>query len=87
MGGSGELPDFAGARVSPLLLVAKALLVAVARHPLINSTWDEDAQEIVVKHYVNLGIAVATERGLMVPNGQGRAHAEPARAGPGADRR
>ncbi len=65
--GCGELPDFAGARVSPLLLVAKALLVAVARHPLINSTWDEDAQEIVVKHYVNLGIAVATERGLIVP--------------------
>ena len=62
-----ELPEFAGARVSPLLLVAKALLVAVARHPLINSTWDEDAQEIVIKHYVNLGIAVATERGLIVP--------------------
>ena len=54
--------------MSPLLLVAKALLVAVARHPMINSTWDEAAQEIVVKHYVNLGIAAATERGLVVPN-------------------
>ena len=63
-----ELPEFAGLRVSPLLLVAKALLVAVARHPMINSSWDEDAQEIVVKHYVNLGIAAATERGLIVPN-------------------
>jgi 2-oxoisovalerate dehydrogenase E2 component (dihydrolipoyl transacylase) len=63
-----ELPDFADVRVSPLLLVAKALLVAAARHPMINSTWDEAAQEIVVKHYVNLGIAAATERGLLVPS-------------------
>jgi 2-oxoisovalerate dehydrogenase E2 component (dihydrolipoyl transacylase) len=63
-----QLPEFTGIRVSPLLLVARALLVAVARHPMINSSWDEDAQEIVVKHYVNLGIAAATERGLMVPN-------------------
>jgi pyruvate dehydrogenase E2 component (dihydrolipoamide acetyltransferase) len=63
-----ELPEFAGLRVSPLLFVARALLTAVARHPLINSSWDEQAQEIVVKHYVNLGIAVAAERGLIVPN-------------------
>jgi len=48
--------------------VARALLVAVRRHPLINSSWDEDAQQIVVRHYVNLGIAVAAERGLIVPN-------------------
>jgi pyruvate dehydrogenase E2 component (dihydrolipoamide acetyltransferase) len=48
--------------------VAKALLVAVGRHPMINSSWDEAAQEIVVKHYVNLGIAAATGRGLIVPN-------------------
>ncbi len=63
-----DLPDFAGVKVSPLLFVARALLVAVARHPLINSSWDEEAGEIVVKHYVNLGIAVASERGLIVPN-------------------
>jgi len=66
-----ELPEFAGIRVSPLLLVARALLIAAARHPMINSTWDEDAQEIVVKHYVNLGIAAATERGLIVPTIKG----------------
>ena len=42
--------------------------MAVRRHPLINSSWDEAAQEIVVKHYVNLGIAAATPRGLVVPN-------------------
>jgi 2-oxoisovalerate dehydrogenase E2 component (dihydrolipoyl transacylase) len=63
-----SLPEFAEVRVSPLLLVARALMVAVARHPMINSYWDEDAQEIVVRHYVNLGIAAATERGLIVPN-------------------
>jgi len=60
--------DFAGIKVSPLLFVAKALLLAVARHPMINSSWDEQAQEIVVKQYVNLGIAAATPRGLLVPN-------------------
>ncbi|MFG1838456.1 dihydrolipoamide acetyltransferase family protein [Micromonospora sp. NPDC049175] len=53
-------------RVSPLLLVAKAVLLAVRRHPMVNSTWAGD--EIVVKEYVNLGIAAATERGLIVPN-------------------
>jgi len=66
-----ELPEFAGVKVSPLLFVAKALLVAVRRHPMINSSWDEDAHEIVVKRPVNLGIAVAAERGLLVPNVKG----------------
>jgi 2-oxoisovalerate dehydrogenase E2 component (dihydrolipoyl transacylase) len=60
--------DFADVRVSPLLVVAKALMLAVRRSPLLNSTWDETAQEIVVKDYVNLGIAAATPRGLLVPN-------------------
>ncbi len=63
-----DLPEFSEIRASPLLLVARALMVAVARHPMINSSWDEDAQEIVVRHYVNLGIAAATDRGLVVPN-------------------
>jgi 2-oxoisovalerate dehydrogenase E2 component (dihydrolipoyl transacylase) len=62
------LPEFDGIKVSPLLFVAKALLLAVHRHPMINSSWDEEAQEIVVKEYVNLGIAAATDRGLIVPN-------------------
>jgi pyruvate dehydrogenase E2 component (dihydrolipoamide acetyltransferase) len=60
--------EFQGLRVNPLLLIAKALLVAIKRHPDINASWDEAAQEIVVKHYVNLGIAAATPRGLIVPN-------------------
>jgi pyruvate dehydrogenase E2 component (dihydrolipoamide acetyltransferase) len=61
-------PEFAGVKVSPLLFVAKALVLAVKRHPMVNSSWDEVAQEIVVKNYVNLGIAAATPRGLIVPN-------------------
>jgi 2-oxoisovalerate dehydrogenase E2 component (dihydrolipoyl transacylase) len=61
-------PDMAGVKVSPLLFVAKALLLAARRHPMVNSSWDDAAQEIVVKDYVNLGIAAATPRGLVVPN-------------------
>ncbi|MET8970175.1 dihydrolipoamide acetyltransferase family protein [Streptomyces hydrogenans] len=60
--------DLAGLRINPLLLIAKAVLVAVRRNPEINAAWDEAAQEIVLKHYVNLGIAAATPRGLIVPN-------------------
>jgi pyruvate dehydrogenase E2 component (dihydrolipoamide acetyltransferase) len=58
--------DFAGVRVSPLLIMAKAVIWAVRRNPTVNSSWTE--QEIIVRHYVNLGIAAATPRGLIVPN-------------------
>ncbi|SDP57669.1 pyruvate dehydrogenase E2 component (dihydrolipoamide acetyltransferase) [Pedococcus dokdonensis] len=60
--------EFKDVKVTPLLVLAKAMAVAIRRHPEINATWDEAAQEIVVKHYVNLGIAAATPRGLIVPN-------------------
>ena len=73
-------------KVSPLLVVAKALLLAVRRHPEVNASWDEAAQEIVVKHYVNLGIAAATPRGLVVPNIKDAERAVAARAGRGARR-
>ncbi|MET7530098.1 dihydrolipoamide acetyltransferase family protein [Streptomyces goshikiensis] len=63
-----EDPDLAGLRINPLLLIAKAVLVAIRRNPDVNASWDEAAQEIVLKHYVNLGIAAATPRGLIVPN-------------------
>ncbi len=59
--------EFADVKVSPLLVLARAMCLAVARNPGINAEWDEDAQEIVVKHYVNLGVAAATPRGLIVP--------------------
>ncbi|RAJ60346.1 pyruvate dehydrogenase E2 component (dihydrolipoamide acetyltransferase) [Streptomyces sp. PsTaAH-130] len=60
--------EMQGRRVNPLLLIAKALLVAIKRNPDVNASWDEASQEIVLKHYVNLGIAAATPRGLIVPN-------------------
>jgi len=55
-------------KVSPLLIVAKAVTLAARRTPIINAAWDEQAQEIVYKGAVNLGIAAATPRGLVVPN-------------------
>ena len=60
--------SFTGLSLTPLALVAKATLAAIAEFPGINSYWDAEADQIVTKHYVNLGIAVATERGLLVPN-------------------
>ncbi|GMA95198.1 dihydrolipoamide acetyltransferase component of pyruvate dehydrogenase complex [Pseudolysinimonas kribbensis] len=59
-------PQFAGIRISPLLVMAKAVIWACQRNPTVNSTWTD--KEIVVHHYVNLGIAAATPRGLIVPN-------------------
>ncbi|MEU9802643.1 dihydrolipoamide acetyltransferase family protein [Streptomyces sp. NPDC051000] len=61
-------PELTGRRITPLLLVAKALLTAIRRNPEVNASWDETAQQIVQKHYVHLGIAAATPRGLLVPN-------------------
>jgi len=60
--------EFKGVKLSPLVFVARALLLALRRTPEANASWDEAAQEIVQKHYVNLGIAAATGRGLVVPN-------------------
>lgn len=59
---------FADVKVTPLLIVAKALTLALRRHPEANASWDETAQEIVLHRDVNLGIAAATPRGLLVPN-------------------
>jgi pyruvate dehydrogenase E2 component (dihydrolipoamide acetyltransferase) len=59
---------FAGVRVSPTLVVAKAVCLALLRTPELNASWDEAAQEIVLKGSVNLGVAAATDRGLVVPN-------------------
>ena len=63
-----EHRDFKDVKVSPLLVLAKACMLAMRRTPEINSTWDDAVQEVVLKHYVNLGIAAATPRGLVVPN-------------------
>ncbi|GAB3226476.1 dihydrolipoamide acetyltransferase family protein [Glycomyces halotolerans] len=63
--------EFADVKVTPLLMVAKAVLLACRRHPMVNASWDEAAGEIVVKRDVNLGVAAATPRGLVVPNIKG----------------
>ncbi|GAA3317135.1 dihydrolipoamide acetyltransferase family protein [Arthrobacter ramosus] len=60
--------EFAGYKLTPLTIAAKAVLIALRRNPTLNSRWDEGAQEIVQFNYVNLGIAAATPRGLTVPN-------------------
>jgi pyruvate dehydrogenase E2 component (dihydrolipoamide acetyltransferase) len=60
--------EFRDVRVSPLLVLARACMLAMRRTPEINSWWDEAAQEVVYKSYVHLGIAAATPRGLVVPN-------------------
>jgi len=59
-------PTFAGVKVSPLLIMAKAVIWAVRRNRSVNSSWTD--REIIVHHFVNLGIAAATPRGLIVPN-------------------
>jgi len=61
-------PELSGAKVTPLVLLARACVLALRRTPVINSTWDDAAKEIVTKSYVHLGIAAATPRGLVVPN-------------------
>jgi len=60
--------DLAEVKVSPLLVAARAVLLAIGRWPLVNSWFDAEAQEVVVRRPVNLGIAAATPRGLIVPN-------------------
>ncbi|MFG6279762.1 dihydrolipoamide acetyltransferase family protein [Microbacterium sp. 5K110] len=63
-------PDFADVKISPLLIMARAVIWALRRTPMVNATWvdTDDGAQIRVRHYVNLGIAAATPRGLLVPN-------------------
>ncbi|MFK0402958.1 dihydrolipoamide acetyltransferase family protein [Microbacterium sp. NPDC090225] len=63
-------PEYADIKVSPLLIMARAVIWAARRTPMINAAWveTENGAEIAVRHYVNLGIAAATPRGLLVPN-------------------
>jgi pyruvate dehydrogenase E2 component (dihydrolipoamide acetyltransferase) len=59
---------FEGVKLTMLTVAARAVVLAVRDHPALNSSWDEATSEIVTKHYLNLGIAVAGPRGLVVPN-------------------
>jgi 2-oxoisovalerate dehydrogenase E2 component (dihydrolipoyl transacylase) len=59
---------FSDYRINLLTVVAKAMCIAAARTPSVNTRWDDQTNEIVQFHYLNLGIAAATSRGLIVPN-------------------
>lgn len=63
--------EWSGVRVSPLLVIARTVALALREFPDINASWDDATQEIVVRRDLNLGIAAATPRGLMVPNIKG----------------
>jgi pyruvate dehydrogenase E2 component (dihydrolipoamide acetyltransferase) len=63
-----ENRHFGGLRVTPLAVVARAVLLALRDHAALNASWDDGTAEVVTKHYVNLGIAVAGPAGLVVPN-------------------
>jgi len=60
-------PEAEGVKMSPLPVLVKALVAALHKHPLVNSSWDAESTEIVVKRYYHIGIATDTERGLLVP--------------------
>jgi len=60
-------PEAEGVKMSPLPVLVKALIAALRKHPLVNSSWDTESGEIIVKRYYNIGIATDTERGLLVP--------------------
>jgi len=66
--GSRLTAGSSGVKISLLAIVSRAVCLTLARHPELNSRWEQATQEIVQYGYVNLGIAAATERGLVVPN-------------------
>jgi 2-oxoisovalerate dehydrogenase E2 component (dihydrolipoyl transacylase) len=63
-----RLPEYRDVKVTPLLLVAAACVTAMRREPAINAVFDAQAQEVVHRGAVQLGVAVATDRGLVVPH-------------------
>ncbi len=61
-------PEFADVKLTPLALIARAVCLVLRGAPDLNARWDESAQEIIFSDYVNLGVAAATPRGLVVPH-------------------
>jgi pyruvate dehydrogenase E2 component (dihydrolipoamide acetyltransferase) len=62
-----EKTEALGAKLTPTVLALKAIITALKTFPQFNASLDAGANEIILKHYYNLGIAVDTERGLLVP--------------------
>jgi len=56
-----------GIRLTYLPFIIKALVLALKKYPYLNSSLDDEKQEIVLKKYYNIGIATDTEQGLLVP--------------------
>lgn len=56
-----------GIKLTTMPLVMKAVALTLRRHPLLNASLDDESGEVVYKEYVNLGVAVDTPRGLVVP--------------------
>jgi pyruvate/2-oxoglutarate dehydrogenase complex dihydrolipoamide acyltransferase (E2) component len=56
-----------GVNLTFLPFIVKAVVTALRRHPTLNQTFDEATQEIITRRYYNIGIAAATEAGLVVP--------------------
>jgi pyruvate dehydrogenase E2 component (dihydrolipoamide acetyltransferase) len=65
-------PAFDGVKVTPTVVVAKAVCLAMRHTPSLNASWldaaGDQSAEVLMHGTVNLGIAVATDRGLVVPN-------------------
>jgi pyruvate dehydrogenase E2 component (dihydrolipoamide acetyltransferase) len=55
-----------GVKVSYLAFAVKAVVAALRNHPMLNASVDDEKQEIILKKYYNIGIAIDTPRGLMV---------------------
>ncbi len=61
------LAEKRGVKLSYLPLIMKATVAALKKFPVVNSSLDEAASEVVLKRFYNLGLAVATDVGLVVP--------------------
>jgi pyruvate dehydrogenase E2 component (dihydrolipoamide acetyltransferase) len=56
-----------GVKLTPLVFIMKAVIQALKKHPRINSSLDESGENLIIKKYFNLGIAMDTPNGLVVP--------------------
>ncbi|PSQ64213.1 MAG: branched-chain alpha-keto acid dehydrogenase subunit E2 [Halobacteriales archaeon SW_8_66_22] len=56
-----------GIKLTYMPFIIRAIIAALKEYPELNTELDEDTEEIIYKHYYNIGIAVATDAGLMVP--------------------
>ncbi|QDV18982.1 Dihydrolipoyllysine-residue acetyltransferase component of pyruvate dehydrogenase complex [Gimesia panareensis] len=60
-------PKYSGPKVTMTALAMKAIAIALHEFPVFNSSFDSDTDEIIYKQFINIGVAVDTENGLVVP--------------------